>query len=59
MTTWLSKLRRFFQSEDGPTPAEYAVMLALITVVLVGSLKLLGPKVKAGYQNANSQLTAS
>jgi pilus assembly protein Flp/PilA len=54
--TILSSIKRFFVSEDGPTPAEYAVMLALIMGLLVGSLHVLGPKVKSGYNNANNQL---
>jgi pilus assembly protein Flp/PilA len=37
----------FLKGESGPTAVEYAVMLALIVVVCIGSITLLG-------QNANS-----
>jgi pilus assembly protein Flp/PilA len=40
----------FLQAEDGPTAVEYAVMLALIIVVCLGTIATLG-------QNANSTFT--
>ena len=35
-------LRRFLRDEDGPTAVEYAVMLALILVVVIGSVATIG-----------------
>ena len=32
----------FVKAEDGPTAVEYAVMLALIIVVCIGSIAILG-----------------
>ena len=36
MKNFASKINRFLKSEDGPTAVEYAVMLALIVVSLLG-----------------------
>ena len=41
---------RFLKGEDGPTAVEYAVMLALIIVVCIGTITALG-------QNANATFT--
>ena len=38
----LRKIKRFLASEDGPTATEYAVMLALIIGLALGSLSLFG-----------------
>jgi pilus assembly protein Flp/PilA len=35
-------IARFLKSEDGPTAAEYAVLLALIIVICLGAITLLG-----------------
>ena len=40
----------FCRNEDGPTAVEYAVMLALIIVVCIGSITTLG-------KNANNTFT--
>ena len=44
-------LARFLQREDGPTAVEYAVMLALIIVVVIGAVTALG-------SNANTTFTS-
>jgi pilus assembly protein Flp/PilA len=41
----------FCKAEDGPTAVEYAVMLALIIVVCLGSIAILG-------SNANKTFTS-
>ena len=38
----MNLLRRFFGEESGPTAVEYAVMLALIIVMCIGSIILVG-----------------
>jgi pilus assembly protein Flp/PilA len=35
-------IRRFLNSEDGPTAVEYAVMLALVIAVCVSAISALG-----------------
>ena len=50
MKSFAKKVCRFLASEDGPTAVEYAVMLALIVVVCLGTIATIGT-------NANSQFT--
>lgn len=38
----LAKIKRFLASEDGPSATEYAVMLALIIGLAIGSLTIFG-----------------
>jgi pilus assembly protein Flp/PilA len=47
MRQFAKSVVKFHQAEDGPTAVEYAVMLALIIVVCIGTITALG-------QNANS-----
>jgi len=47
------QLVRFVAAEDGPTAAEYAVMLALIIVVCVGAIGTLGGNANKTFQNAS------
>ncbi len=49
-------LRRLVVEEDGPTAVEYAVMLALIIVVCVGSIGSLGLSVAANFNDSNDKL---
>jgi pilus assembly protein Flp/PilA len=35
-------VRRFFKDESGASAAEYAVLLTLITVLLIGAVQFLG-----------------
>ncbi len=48
MKNWLN----FLREEDGPTATEYAVMLSLIIVVVVGTVKLLGWHVRDNMQTS-------
>ena len=50
------KVRRFLASEDGPTAVEYAVMLALIIVVAIGSIKIIGTDTNTTFANVAAQL---
>ena len=47
-----SSLFRFLKDEDGPTAVEYAVMLAVILVLVVGTVRLIGG-------NANNAFSAT
>lgn len=38
VNTMLNVIRQFVKNEEGATAAEYALLLALITVVLVGAV---------------------
>jgi pilus assembly protein Flp/PilA len=54
----LTKIKRFLQSEDGPTAVEYAVMLALIIVVCLVSIQALGSASKTSFSNISQSLGA-
>ncbi len=48
MKNFVSSVKRFLASEDGPTAVEYAVMMALIIVVVITTVTNIGT-------NANTQ----
>lgn len=54
----LTKIKRFLQSEDGPTAVEYAVMLALIIVVCLISIQALGSASSQSFSNISQSLGA-
>ena len=56
METLIRKIQIFFHEQDGPTVAEYAVMLALIIVVCIAAITLIGNKVKSIFTNVESGL---
>jgi pilus assembly protein Flp/PilA len=45
-------INRLLRNDDGPTAVEYAVLLALIVSVVVGSTELLGTTTKQVFQSA-------
>ena len=52
----LNTIKRFLREEDGPTATEYAVLLALIIVVAIGTIGALGTKVSGIFQDVNDRL---
>ena len=50
-------LRSFFLKEEGQGLVEYALILILIAIVVIGILTLLGNKVSQVFSNINSGLT--
>ena len=46
----------FFAREDGQGLVEYALILVLIAIVVIGILTLLGNKVSTVFSNINSGL---
>jgi pilus assembly protein Flp/PilA len=53
----MNLVKRFLQSEDGPTATEYAVMLALIIIVALAAITTLGKKVETIFTNVDTALT--
>jgi pilus assembly protein Flp/PilA len=49
-------LRSFFAKEDGQGLVEYALILVLISIVVIGILTLLGQKVSKVFEGINSGL---
>ena len=52
MSKLLERTKAFLKSEDGPTAVEYAVLLALIVVVIIAAVTLLGGRVRDQFQTA-------
>ncbi len=56
MNHFLNRTRDFLRSEDGPTATEYAVMLALIIIVAIGTITSLGTTVKGVFANVDAEM---
>jgi pilus assembly protein Flp/PilA len=56
MRSLISKIQRFVVSEDGPTAVEYAVMLGLIVVAIVGVVGSLATSVSGTFSSVSSAL---
>jgi pilus assembly protein Flp/PilA len=50
-------VRSFFAKEEGQGLVEYALILVLIAIVVIGILTLLGNRVSQVFSNINSGLT--
>ena len=56
MQRFVNRVRDFLRSQDGPTAVEYAVMLALIVILCIGTITALGTSVKGAFANVNAEL---
>ena len=53
----LDRLRQFFwQDDEGQDIAEYAVMLAVILVLVVGTVRLIGTQSNTVFSNVASSI---
>ncbi len=52
----MNLIKKFLASEDGPTAVEYAVMLALIVVVCIGTITNVGTKVNASFNTTATKI---
>jgi pilus assembly protein Flp/PilA len=50
-------IRQLWGEEDGQDVAEYAVMLAVILVIVVGTVRLIGSNANTVFSQVGSQLT--
>jgi Flp pilus assembly pilin Flp len=48
--------RRLWSEQDGQDIAEYAVMLAVILVIVVGTIRLIGSNANNVFSNAASSI---
>ncbi|MBI3807117.1 MAG: Flp family type IVb pilin [Nitrospirae bacterium] len=48
----LNAIRRFVKEEEGASAAEYALLLALISLFIVGAVTLLGTNIDAAIRAA-------
>jgi Flp pilus assembly pilin Flp len=49
-------LRRFWSEEEGQDIAEYAVMLAVILVIVVGTIRLIGGNANNVFSSVSSSI---
>lgn len=59
MRRFLTGVKEFLVSEDGPTAVEYAVMLALIIVVCIVIVQQLGQSSSKTFGTVNTALTGA
>jgi pilus assembly protein Flp/PilA len=59
MAKFISLTVDFLKREDGPTAVEYAVMMALIIGVCVGSVTTLGSNANKTFTNVSGKISAS
>ncbi len=52
----MRQIIHFLRSEDGPTAVEYAVMLALILLAIMGSVKVLQTRTGDVYNRCGTEL---
>jgi Flp pilus assembly pilin Flp len=57
MDTVIRHIKRFLTSDDGPTPTEYAVILALLVIAGLGAIALLGEKMHTAFLSAGADST--
>jgi len=56
---FLTSIRRFLNSDDGTTAVEYAVMIALIIVVVIVGLQATGGGVAGWWGDIDSDLQSN
>ena len=52
----MDHLRRLWREEEGQDIAEYAVMLAVILVIVVGAIRLIGSNANNVFSNVASSI---
>jgi len=57
MLSMIPRIRDFLASDDGPTAAEYAVMLVFVVPVIIAAVASLGTAVSTLFGSANSAFT--
>ena len=56
MRHFIQRIRRFVNSDDGPTAVEYAVMLSLIVVVCLVAIQAVGTKTSTTFTRVANSL---
>jgi pilus assembly protein Flp/PilA len=57
MKKFVQSVKNFLVSEDGPTAVEYAVMMALIIVVCIGTITTIGQNADTKFGKVKDALT--
>lgn len=56
MSNMIQRIQNFIKSEDGPTAVEYAVMVALIAVVIIAAVTTLGTNMKTKFESVGTSI---
>ena len=56
VTTWWSDLKERAADEGGATAVEYALMVALIAVVIIGAVTVIGQRADASFTTTGNAL---
>ncbi|HTK74130.1 MAG TPA: Flp family type IVb pilin [Gemmataceae bacterium] len=56
MRQFMKNVVTFLKAENGPTAVEYAVMLALILVVCIGTITVVGTSTNTTYRTAKNAM---
>jgi pilus assembly protein Flp/PilA len=56
---WALAIKRFLESEDGPTAVEYAVMLALIVVACVGAVQTMTQATRDSFETSTNAISTA
>ena len=55
--TVINRMRQLWAEESGQDVAEYAVMLAVILVIVIGTVRLIGSNANNVFSQVSSQMT--
>ena len=55
----MDKLIRFFKDEEGATAVEYAIMVALIAIVIIAMVIIVGERANNAFSKTASALNAT
>ena len=56
--TVIATIRQFWTEDHGQDVAEYAVMLAVILVIVIGTVRLIGGNANNVFNQVQSQMSA-
>ncbi len=57
-STW-TRVKRFLRDDSGPTAVEYAVVLALIVGVVIGSVTLMANATATSFDNSANSISSA
>ena len=59
MSNLWKKIRSLLQDESGPTSVEYAVIVMLIFLAVIGTVQVIGSSLSGSFQNSSNQINAA
>ena len=57
--TAIKSIWTFLIEEDGPTAVEYAVLVMLVFLVVIGTIQTLGSSLNASFADSSNQINAA